>query len=430
MPINTGPVYYPFAVVPPTSSSNVFPNDLVIETVFPGVVFDAQEAGATYAVIREVNGCLWFVLNADFNESTLLWTQEDPTNPNTNAYAMEICKSGTWQWLSGAPTLIPGTAVNWLPFYTIDDVGSVISTPQTVTASGDPSQQVIVTWNLGGAAQAVARQVNVTDSSSSGTSLLDNLEVDGVPKWSVDKTGTLVVGFVPASSVINLFVNPTFTGTSTFTGPVVMDSTLLVHGATTMDSSLTVNSTLDVTNNATVNSLNVTTVSTFTGVATFDSNAVFNGLVENGSGGPVVPISSPDGSVTVATVANGYTLEVPSTVIGSARVGYTQNILGPTPSEGFLVPGTAGQVWEVVMSSVVEMGSPLTAGTLTVTGTGGTFGGEWAGGSNNAVNPAATAVPILFGGEAHGGDVVTASWTATGGTIDHVDVIFSAVRIT
>jgi hypothetical protein len=481
---NLNPVYYPFSVVPATSSSNVYPYDILIQTVYPGLIFDAQEAGGTYAVIREVNGCLWFALNADFDETTLEWTQEDPTNPNTPAYAMEICAAGTWNWYSAVPTLVPGIPVVWRQVFLIDANGAVISTPQTVTFSGDPSQQVNVTWDLGGAAVAVARQIDITNTSSSVNSLLDNMIVNGTQVWAVNEEGVLVAGDIPYARITGApsppsFNNPTFTGTATFTGPiiaedgetitagglavtggtttdtldvtgtstfvgpVVMDSTLNVAGAADFTDGITVsgmpaifNNTMTSTAGSTLDGgTTVTGGEAVTGGLTTDTldvtgTATFHGVVENGAGGPVVGLTSPDGSISVVTVGQSYTIEDSGTGVGSSRFIYTQNITGPTFSSSFLVPGTAGQIWMVMMDSVVATTASITAGTLIITGTGGTDGGLWAGVANTKTNPDSAAIPIMFGGNAHGGDLLTATWTLTGGTIVNVDVQFFAARFT
>jgi hypothetical protein len=414
MPVPTGPIYYPFAVVPSSSNQNVFPFDIVINEIFPGLIFDPTEAGSVYSVIREVNGCFWFVLNADWDATTLQWTQEDPTNPNLPAYAMELCATGTWQWYQANPTLIPGTPVAWAQLFVIDGKGYVNSTPLTVTASGLGQNQLTATWNAGSATQVEARRVVITDLSSGANSLLDNLVVNGTSKWAVDKTGLLVAGTVPASSVVNLFVNPTFTGTSTFTGPVVMDSTLDVFGATTLHSSLTADTTLDVIGHTDLSTVDVA------------GTAVFHGIIERFGGAPVVGLSSPDSSITVVQTGQNYTVELPATNVGFTSVQGSTTNAGTT--ENYLLPGVVSQDWKATVNIIVELTAPLNAGTLTITGTGSAQPGAWDSFSYTVTNPGQTIIPMSLAGPANGGDNLVMTLTISGGTISRFNSTFVAAR--
>jgi len=416
MTVPTGPVYYPFAVVPPTSSSNVIPNDLIIETVYPGIILDGAEIGSVYFVMREVSGCTWFVVNADFNETTLQWTQEDPTNPNLPSYAMEICGSGTWNYYSAVPTLVPGTTVAWVLMNQITANGLSIIEPLPITNSSNAMQQILATWNAGSAVQLTARYVDVTDLSSASSSLLDNLAVNSVSKWAVDKTGTLTVGIIPSARISGLtpfpgFNNVTLTGTTTMTGPVNMTSTLDVTGAVTAHSSLTADSTFYATGLTTLHGavvadstvtvtgltdlnggLNVTGGETQTGgpvtiggILTTNSNFVANGLAQLSNatvsgnltevgGGPVFPLTSPDASVTVATVGHGYTVEVTSPYLPTVRaqirvplsttVPFSQSLSLPT------LPGPGSRAYNLYAFA----GWPCnTGGTMTLSGSGATW---------------------------------------------------------
>lgn len=255
------PVYYPFGPVPSSSNPNVFPYDIVIEENFPGLVFQPTEPSGVYSVIREVNGCLWFVNNADWNPNTGLWTQEDPTNANLPAYALELCGDGTFTRYAATATLVPGTAVGWIRIFEIDANGQVISTPLTVAIPSQAQQQIFVTWNAGSATQVQARLVQVTDNSSSASSALDNLVVNGVSKWLVDKAGVLQAGSIPFARITGfspVFNNATFTGTSTFNGPVHDNNGLTVAGGETVD-------TINVTSSATINNPTLTGTVTIPG---------------------------------------------------------------------------------------------------------------------------------------------------------------------
>lgn len=493
---NLNPVYYPFSVVPATSSSNVYPYDILIQTVYPGLIFDAQEAGGTYAVIREVNGCLWFALNADFDETTLEWTQEDPTNPNTPAYAMEICAAGTWNWYSAVPTLVPGIPVVWRQVFLIDANGAVISTPQTVTFSGDPSQQVNVTWDLGGAAVAVARQIDITNTSSSVNSLLDNMIVNGTQVWAVNEEGVLVAGDIPYARITGApsppsFNNPTFTGTATFTGPIIAEDGetitaggLAVTGGTTTD-------TLDVTGTSTFDgtstfvgpvvmdsTLNVAGAADFTdGITVSGMPAIFNNTMTSTAGStldggttvtggeavtgglttdtlqvtgnsilhnttiasgdtitingttPVVALESTTGSITIAQVSSTeYNINVnPSSSILNYPIGTSVVAYGGSGTS--LTIPSVGTLWNVVSFQSVLMSS-FTSGTVVVTGTGGTDGGSWAGGTDSLTNPMQPQVTLQLNGLVFAGDHITATTSSTGSiTIVTTNMQILAIRV-
>lgn len=231
-------IFYPFANQPPTSNQNVFPYDIIINEAYPGIIFDPTEPGGVYSVIREVDGCLWFVNNADFDMTLLEWTQEDPTNPALPAYALELCADGTFNRYFGAATTVPGTPVSWQLVFEIDANGSVISTPPVVTASGDPMQQINVTWNAGSLTQLIAREVDITLTSADSDSIFDELVVNGTQKWVVDINGILQVGEIPFARISGfspVFNGATFTGTTTFNGPITANDGEELTGGLTVD---------------------------------------------------------------------------------------------------------------------------------------------------------------------------------------------------
>jgi hypothetical protein len=363
--VNTNPVYYPFSVVPSTSNSNVFPYDIVINEAYPGLIFDPTEAGGVYSVIREVNGCLWFVLNADYDETSLQWTQEDPTNPNLPAYAMELCATtASWQWKYGAPTLVPGTPITWVNVFTIDDNGSVVSVPHISLASGDPAQQINPTWNAGSASVMVGRNLAVTDMSSSSNSLLDNLAVNGTSVWSVNKFGLLVTGEVPASSVVDLFVNPTFTGTSTFTGPVIMEDGMTVTAGTSIFDGLLVSNDgidintggLGVTGGATTDTLDVLNNATVHGPLDVDGAFTAHGSLDVDG---ALTAHGPLTADTTLFVAGSSTLNGGLTVTGGESITGSSVIDNLDVTVGLTVGGTSN-LHNVVLSS---------GDTITINGT-------------------------------------------------------------
>lgn len=453
------PIYYPFAAVPSSSNSNVFPFDIIINENFPGVIFDPTEAGGVYSVIREVSGCLWYVLNADFDQNTLSWTQEDPTNPNLPAYAMEMCSTtASWAWLYGAPTLVPGNPITWVNVFTIDDNGSVISVPRPVLASGDPAQQINPTWNAGSASHLVGRQLSVIDSSSSVTSVLDNLAVNGTAVWTVNKFGLLVTGQVPTSAIPGLYANPTFTGTSTFTGPVIMNSTLHVIGATTLSGGIvgglsvasglsvtsgglgvtggeTVSGGSAITGGLTADTLHTTSTATVDGALTANStlfvsglsqmsNATVTGTITQNGTTPVVPLTSSDSSIITTQVGtNSYDLELRAYPIGSTQMGFTTS----SPFT-FTIPNH-GNSWisSVILYADITPG----VGTIVLHGAGGTAGGNWAGTSQTVTNPNSNHIAVSFVGSVNPNDTLTATVSVTGAVVlGAITMIETSSRLT
>lgn len=423
-----------FPFLPSTAGTppQLFPYDVVINTAFPGVEFIGTEPNAEYQEIREVNGNFWLVTNAMWNQNLLQWDQETNQNTTLPAYALELAADGSMTRYESPPTLIPDTPITWTPLWTVTGVGLMDSTPLEVTGVSDPMNQLQVTWDPGVGIAPTAREVDITDIASSVNSLLDNLVVNGVQVWTVNKEGVLIHGTVPASAIPGIFNNPTFTGTSIFTGPVVDTSTLTVDGSTTLNSTLFVvgSSTLDggltvasgetVTGGLTTDNLDVTGNETVHGTATFDGPAVFNNTVTFSS--PPIPISSPDGSIIVTPVGDGYTIEDSGIGVGST-IQYGLNHDPSTTSDTFPIPGTASQMWSLSTSVIVELAAPFT-GTLTISGAGSTTGGGsgWDAYSYTITNPTQTIITMSLVGNILGGETGTMLLTIVGGTINFINV--------
>jgi hypothetical protein len=343
-------------------------------------------------------------------------------------------------------TLIPMTAITWTPLWTVTAIGLMDSTPLEITGVTDPMNQLQVTWDPGIGIAPTAREVDITDIASSANSLLDNLVVNGVQVWTVNKEGVLIHGQVPASAIfppIPSFNDPTFTGTATFdgpadfNGPVTMNDGLTVTaGETLLEGTLTstIGSTLDggttvgggmavtgglttdslgVTGNASVGgSLGVTGNFGVDGSSTFDGTATFDGTVQNGAGGPVVPISSPDASISVVTVGNGYHIETAaapiapgSTYVDTAFFGFGSTAgtfsIGP-------LPGTAVNTFRIICWGTLQFqdGSK----ELTLTGVVAT-GVTWDIASQAYENSQSGSFPFMYFGNGKGGTTPTVNWT-------------------
>jgi hypothetical protein len=418
---------FPFLPNGASAPPQNFPYDVVINDAYPGIQFIPTEPNGEYQEIREVSGNLWLVTNAMWNANLLQWDQESPQNTGLPAYALELGADGSMTRWESPPTNIPFTPITWTRLFQVDNKGQVISVPLTVLTANQASQQIFVVWDPGVGTQVEGRLLQVTDVASAANSLLDNLVVNGVAKWSVDKNGVLVTGSVPASSIINLFVSPTFTGTSTFNGPVVMNSTLDVFGAGTFHSSLTADSTFFVVGLSTLNGhaninsgLTVTGGEGVTGGLTTDTLHVTGAATVDAS---LTANSTLDviGHTQLANVTVSGTLEARGTVVTQAG-----NQVAPPNTAPMVITGPNTGSWDVFMTVVVEMTAPLAAGTVTVTGVGGS--GSWNGTSRTITNPGTSYITVLLRGASMGTDTISATVTATGGVINVFDYSMLANR--
>ena len=236
---------FPFSGNQVPSQPTSFPYDVVVNEAFPGVVLQGTEPNAVYTAFREVSGCSWWVINADFDATSGEWVQNSPCNANLPAYALEQCQAGTFTRYAAAATVVPGDPITWVPVFEVDANGAVISTPPT-TVANDANDQLTVTWSAGSSTKLIAHTTNITDTASASNSVFDQLVVGGVTKWQVDKAGVLQVGNIPFARITGYtppssFNNATFTGTTTFNGPITandpatFDDGVSVTGGLTAD---------------------------------------------------------------------------------------------------------------------------------------------------------------------------------------------------
>ena len=178
-----------------SSAPNVFFSDLQIQESYPGVEFNPQEVGGVWQEIREVTGDQWFVTNATWSPTAAAWGF---VNANLNAYALRLSQStgATTRYVCAA-----GTApFAWTAIFAVNGDGSISIAPGSIfTSPAEIAEQISPVWNATGATVMTARKVNVTDDASASASLLDQLAVNGVDKWDVDKSGTLVTGIIPTA---------------------------------------------------------------------------------------------------------------------------------------------------------------------------------------------------------------------------------------
>ena len=436
---------FPFLPANANSPPQLFPYDIIINTAFPGIEFIGTEPNALYQEIREVNGCLWIVTNAMYNENLLQWDQETNQNTTLPAYALELCDGAMTRFYSPA-TLIPMTPITWTPLWTVTADGLMDSTPLEITGPSAPMNQLQVTWDPGVGIAPVAREVDITDIASSPNSLLDNLVVNGVQEWTVNKEGVLIHGTVPGSAIVGPFNNATFTGTTTITGPttfttgpVTDDGTLYVVGLTTLNGGAdinggeTVTGGSDITGGVSVDSLTDTGPLTVDGASTFNALATFNDEITTDSitvtGAAVFDGTSTfhgpadfTGTTTFSGPVTGPGVDYP---IGSVVVSYG-------PSGNPLTIPAVGTVWSAISTSVIQLSSPPSSvGDVIATGAGGTDGGSWAGGSNTLADPAQNSLNVPLNGLVHAGDTITYTVSSTGAVVvSSVNVTMVAVRQT
>lgn len=198
-PPPTVPQTFPFGAAPGTPSMPIT-YDIVIDKNFPRVAFVPTEPGGIYQEIVEVNGDLWFVTNATWDVNKLGFYQEIGTlvncNPSQPAFAW--CQRGlTGDAIRfyGAATGSTSIAITWVAVFDAAPNGTTIS-PLPITLPGQAALTVNTIFNgtIGTVLQAFA--INVQDVASSGLSALEQFNVNGVPVWLVDKTGTLQIGTI------------------------------------------------------------------------------------------------------------------------------------------------------------------------------------------------------------------------------------------
>jgi hypothetical protein len=361
--------FFPFSAPVGSSGQSVLPYDLVINEVDPGLVLSPTEPNGVYVVFREVAGCSWWALNADYNVDAANWEQVAPQNPALPAYALEQCSNGTLTRYTAVATITPGTAVTWVPVWSLDANGNVTSSPVTDTLSSQIASSINITWAAGSPTVMNVREINLTDSSSNANSLVDNITVNGNPVWQVRKDGTLIAGTIPYARISGVpsptYNNVTFTGTSTFNGPVVMNNGLTVAGGETVTGGLTtdtahvtgnetVGGTLEVTGATTLASLAVTGNETVGGTLGVTGN-VTAANYQNNAGTPVAGVAA---FTTASCVVPAYHSTV--TVAVSSTYAISSNSL-------VLISGTDGtNTYYFVCSIFGTVTVPATSVTLLV----------------------------------------------------------------
>jgi hypothetical protein len=395
--------------------------DLEILKAYPGIELVGTEPNGVEVVFREVDGCGWWVINADYDQTNLYWSQVVPNNAANPAYALEQCADGTLNRLVTAATEVPGTPITWTQVWSIDPSGNITTNPLTATLATQIAQSLDPTWNSGADVQMTARQVSVTDQSSDADSYVDALIVNGTTVWAIRKDGTLVIGMIPYANITGAptppsFNNPTFTGTATFTGPAVFDDGINVSGAPAV-----ITDGLQVTGGETVDTLTVTGNEVVDGNLNVDGTTTLNNLVVDGTitgaGAPIpVSITSPDGSIVVTNPStNDFTVEQRSggTIPPSYGVSYStaQNYpIGETTGTLSLptLPGNSAVTYTVIISGSLE----LQDGSHTLTWTGTTATGvTWPNSPQAYKNGSGATFPFTFYGTAEGGTAPTATWT-------------------
>lgn len=128
----------------------------------------------------------------------------------------------------------------------INDTGSTETKKATAAAIvGKSIGALAATWN-NVLTTFKARAFNVTDTASAAGSLLDDLQVGGVSKWSVRKDGELTVGIVPFARLQNNSIG-SFYSTSDQTGNVSTPTALTFNNTVAFSSGVSIASSSQIT---------------------------------------------------------------------------------------------------------------------------------------------------------------------------------------
>lgn len=442
--MSNNPSFYPFGPSPTNSGQAYLGYDLEIQKIDPGIILNPTEPNGVYVVFREVNGCSWWVLNADYNIDDAQWEQDSPTNAANPAYAIEQCADGTRNIFMANPTIIPGNPVSWVTLWSTDTNGNQTFSPLTATLTTQIFQTISGVWNAGTGVVMHAKELVIVDTSSSAASYVDEVYVNGTPVWQIRKDGTLETGIIPYARITGApsppsFNNPTFTGTSTFDGPAVFTDGVSVTGGT-LDSSVPVDFTdgLSVTGGETVDTLDVTGSATihdptFTGAVVLPTGAAVtsltgsNGIVVtntgnafNASGGSLVnTIESTDSSVTIAQTGQVVNITAGSSapaIPGSWFIN-TEFLAPGTGSTGGStslgpLPGNSSVTYRIVYWGTAALKD--SSSSISITGTPAT-GVTWDEATATYYNGLANAFPFMYFGTAEGGTTPTVTWACASG---------------
>lgn len=431
-------MFYPFGEAAGSNPAQSYPFDLIVNEANPGLILQPTEPNGVYVAFREVGGCSWWALNADYNTDDAQWEQQGTCNAALPAYALEQCASGTVNRYTAVATNTPGDAITWVLVWSLDVAGNMTSTPRNGTNESMIAAAINVTWSAGSPAVMNVREINLTDSSSNSQSLVDNINVNGTPVWQVRKDGTLEVGIIPFARITGFTLpsgvtlnNANFTGTSTFTGPVIMTDGLTVTGGETVDSlHVTANEIIDgnlnVGGTTTLNVLNVTgsinvPAGTIPVTAVTGTNgiAVTNtGTSYNASGAALVEtVTSSDSSVTLTRT--GQVVDITAGAVAPVIPGswFINTEFVPavgTPQSGSIslgpLPGTSADTFRVVYWGVT--GFKDAGSSMVFTGTPAT-NITWDEASVTVFNGQGNATAFMYFGTAKGGTTPTVSWTTT-----------------
>jgi hypothetical protein len=128
----------------------------------------------------------------------------------------------------------------------INDTGSSETKKATAAAIvGKSIGALAATWN-NALTTFKARVFNVTDTASAAGSLLDDLQVGGVSKWSVRKDGELTVGTIPFARLQNNSIG-SFYSTADQTGSVSTPTAFTFSNTVAFSSGISIASSSQIT---------------------------------------------------------------------------------------------------------------------------------------------------------------------------------------
>lgn len=407
----TNEVLYPYGGAIAVSPESLITTDLQIQKAFPAVEFLGSESSALYQETREVSGDWWFASNATFEgvSTPNEWAQVVPAQAS---YATVLRGNGSMQRLIAPAGAAAPLA--WVTLWTVDALGGQFNTPSIFTTNAEFGSSIALTWNAPGVAMT-AQKINVVDTASTAGSLLQDLEVGGVSKWSVRKDGTLTVGIVPSATISGILplanggtgaaslaaaniavinANNNFSASQTAAG-LTSTAGVAVGGALTGATTGAFSSTVGITGRLTLSAgitvggtLTTATTGSFTGAVTAASFSgsgagLTAGTVPNAAlvTAPVTSVtasgnmSSSGGTTPNITIAAAPTFAGTLTAVNlqanagsivdyGSIVGATNAALGSisTPTTGFVAGALLTQT--TTSTGEVEFGGALTTGQI------------------------------------------------------------------
>ena len=316
--------------------------DANIQKSFPGLDFNAQEAGGEYQEIREIYGSLWFATNAQYNTTAALtplatnaWGQVNPLLPS---YALQL--SSTGQMVRYSAAAVGGSGLTPMTF-TLAQNNALVANGQTNTGYSFQRNKIINGQfaidqrNQGASITPTAGQYSAdrwkcTLSAASKYSIQQVLLSAGFPPSSL---GEILVTSLSAYAVV---ASDNFAVSQSIEANNVPDLEWGSATAQPVTLSFWVNSSLSGTLPASIRNYAGTRSYPFNYTIPVANTWTYISVTIPGDTGGAWVSSGSGGSVIV-----GFTLGTGSTFQGTANTWQTGNFLAPTGSNNFVATNAA-----------------------------------------------------------------------------------------